>query len=310
MTWELQELSDETLSLLAIDGLGSTTLHKLVQATGGLHEVGHALLNRSVDDIFPSCGADLLRKRMQMINTAALRMSASAAQAKLLTSVDSDFPAQLRPLPACPALLWYRGNIEHASASGVAIVGSRRCTQYGRHQTDVFSSEIARADLAIFSGGARGIDGIAHRAAIRSGSRNVVVLGSGIRMPYPPEHASLFDKIVEVGGVVISEFQCDRAPQPANFPRRNRIVSGLSSSVLVIEAAKRSGALITARIAVEEHGREVFVLPGRIGDSASAGCLRALEEGWVRIALEPGVVIAETKSAYRRLMKSNCEEHQ
>ena len=109
---------------------------------------------------------------------------------------------------------------------------------------------------------------------------------------------------------MISEFPCDSAPKPANFPRRNRIVAGLSSAVLVIEAANRSGALITARIAVEEHGREAFVIPGRIGDNTSAGCLRVLEEGWVQLALDPRVVIEECKNAFERLVKSNCEVRQ
>ena len=151
---------------------------------------------------------------------------------------------------------------------------------------------------------------MAHRAALREGGETVVVLGSGLRIPYPPEHQYLFDKIIEEGGVVISEFPCDCAPKPANFPRRNRIVSGLSSAVLVIEAANRSGALITARIAVEEHGRQAFVIPGRIGDIASAGCLRVLDEGWVQLALDPRVVIEESKIAYERLVKSNCEVRQ
>ncbi len=305
MTWELEQLTDETLSLLAVDGLGGVTLSKLMQASDGVHEVGDQLMSHTLDDVLPSGAGQMLRKRMGRINASSLRMSAQAANAKLLTAADPDFPPLLLPLPACPAILWCRGDVKQLASAGVGIVGSRRCSSYGVQQTTYFTSEFARAGFTIFSGGARGIDGVAHRAAIREQSKNVVVLGAGLRMPYPPEHANLFDQVVEEGGVVISEFSCDCAPKPANFPRRNRIVAGLSSTVLVVEAANRSGALITARIAVEEHGREVFVLPGRIGDAPSAGCLRVLSEGWVQLALEPSVVMIEARAAYDRLVRSN-----
>jgi DNA processing protein len=307
MTWEIQDISSDTLSLLAIDGLGGLTLQTLVDAGGSFHEVGNDLLQGKLDDALPSGAASLLRKRMERINSSALRMSGESANAKVLTAVDCDFPPLLLPLPACPAILWCKGDSSLLATAGVGIVGSRRCSEYGIRQAKLFTKEISQAGLTTFSGGARGIDGVAHRAALQAGGKNVVVLGSGLRIPYPPEHASLFDQIVAEGGVVISEFPCDYAPKPANFPRRNRIVSGLSSVVLVVEAANRSGALITARIAVEEHGREVFVIPGRIGDAASAGCLRVLEEGWVQLALEASVVIIEAKSAHARLVRSNCE---
>jgi DNA processing protein len=306
MTWEVEQLSDETLTLLNIDGLGGLTLSKLVDASGGLHEAGMKLMSHEIDDVLPTGAGTLLRKRMSTINPSALRRSSQGAKAKLLTSVDHDFPPLLHPLPACPAIMWCRGDVSQLASAGVGIVGSRRCSNYGVQQAAAFTKEIARSGLTTFSGGARGIDGVAHRSALREGGKNVVVLGSGLQMPYPPEHSSLFDEVVQEGGVVISEFPCDRAPRPENFPRRNRIVAGLSSTVLVVEAAHRSGALITARIAVEEHGREVFVIPGRIGDAASAGCLRVLEEGWVQIALEPSAVITEANTAYKRFVRSNC----
>ena len=305
MSWEPAQLNNETLSLLSVDGLGANTLQKLVKASSGISNVGNALLKGELDDVLPNGAGNLLRKRMSFVDPNVIRISTEAANAKIVTSVDNDFPQLLRPLPACPAILWYRGNIQKATSVGVGIVGARRCTEYGKQITTIFSGQISRKDMTIYSGGARGIDGIAHRAAIKAGGTNVVVLGSGLRMIYPPEHSSLFEQVIDDGGVVISEFPCDSPPKPASFPRRNRIVAGLSSAVLVIEAANRSGALITARIAVEEHGRDVFVIPGRIGDSASAGCLRVLDEGWVRLALDPEVVIEEAKSAYKRLLKNN-----
>jgi DNA processing protein len=229
-------------------------------------------------------------------------------EAKVVLVTDDDFPQLLSPLPACPSALWFRGNLDAISLASVGIVGARRCTNYGIEQATNFAKEIVRADISVISGGARGIDAAAHRAALKEGGSTVAVLGSGLSVVYPPEHGSLFDSIVSSGGVVMSEFPCNRPPQPAYFPRRNRIVSGLSSVVLVVEAARRSGALITARIAVEEHGRQCFAVPGRIGDNASAGCLQSIRDGWVGIAVHPEDIIEEAVSAWSRLSSVSRNE--
>ena len=157
----------------------------------------------------------------------------------------------------------------------------------------------------MLSGGVRGIDAAAHRAALASGGLTGVVLGSGLDVVYPPEHVELFNAIVESGGVVLSEFPCNREPRPANFPRRNRIVSGLSSVILVIEASKRSGALITARIAVEEHGRQAYAVPGRLGDAASLGCNQSIRDGWMEIAIHTEDIIEEALQAWRSCSQVN-----
>ena len=301
MSWNIDEITDNALRLLCVDGLGGATLSKLVLATGGINEAGDALWSGLPQGVLPSGAGELLRKRMQRMEVDPARFSAEAVEAKIVLVTDDDFPQLLSPLPACPSALWYRGTLEAISLASVGVVGSRRCTQYGLEQATAFSREIVASDIAIVSGGARGIDAAAHRSALQHGGMTAAVLGSGLSVVYPQEHESLFNSIVGNGGIVISEFPCHRPPKPAHFPRRNRIVSGLSSVVLVVEAARRSGALITARIAVEEHGRQCFAVPGRVGDSASAGCLQTIRDGWVGIAVHPNDIIEEAIGSWARL---------
>jgi DNA processing protein len=305
MSWNIDEINDNALRLLCVDGLGGATLSKLVLATGGINEAGDALWSGLPRDVLPLGSGEMLRRKMQRLEVDPARFSAEAVEAKIVLVTDDDFPQLLSPLPACPSALWYRGDLEAVSLASVGVVGSRRCTQYGIEQATVFSKEIVASDIAVVSGGARGIDSAAHRSALQHGGKTAAVLGSGLSVVYPPEHESLFDLIVRNGGVVMSEFPCHRPPRPAHFPRRNRIVSGLSSVVLVVEAARRSGALITARIAVEEHGRQCFVIPGRLGDSASAGCLQTIRDGWVGIAVHPEDVIEEAVASWARLSNVN-----
>ncbi len=305
MSWNIDEITDNALRLLCVDGLGGATLSKLVLATGGINEAGDALWSGLPQDVLPSGAGEMLRERMLRMEVDPARFSAEAMEAKIVLVTDDDFPQLLSPLPACPSALWYRGDLEAVSLASVGVVGSRRCTQYGIEQATVFSKELVDSDIAVVSGGARGIDAAAHRAALQQGGMTAAVLGSGLSVVYPPEHESLFNSIVGNGGVVMSEFPCHRPPRPAYFPRRNRIVSGLSSVVLVVEAARRSGALITARIAVEEHGRQCFAVPGRLGDSASAGCLQTIRDGWVGIAVHPEDIIEEAVSNWARLSKVN-----
>ena len=210
---------------------------------------------------------------------------------EILPSSGADFPPALRTLYDHPILLYRRGRTSDADALAVGIVGSRECTEYGRRQAERFGQELARLRITVVSGLARGTDTAAHRGALKAPEgRTIAFLGSGLLRVYPPENARLLDELSE-RGAVFSEFPLQSAPETANFPRRNRLISGLSLGVLVIEAAERSGALITADWALEQ-GRDVFCLPGSIESPMSRGCHRLIKQG-AKLVEEPADILEE-----------------
>jgi DNA processing protein len=196
---------------------------------------------------------------------------------QILAEAYEPYPRVLRDLPDPPAVLFMQGQLLPQDAMAVAIVGSRHATQYGLAQAERLAGSLARAGLTIVSGLARGIDGAAHRGAMAAGGRTIAVLGSGLLNIYPPEHRELAREVAE-HGAVISESPPQAQPLAGVFPQRNRIISGLSLGVIVVEAAVSSGALITARHAGEQ-GREVFAVPGRIDSRMSHGCHRLIRDG-------------------------------
>ncbi len=201
----------------------------------------------------------------------------------LICPDDEVYPALLKEIPDPPAVLYLKGDLQPRDLNAVAIVGSRKCSFYGREQAERFAALLAGAGFTVISGGARGIDSSAHRGAMsHPQGRTIAVLGSGIDIPYPPENAPLFEEIAKSGrGAVLSEYPLGSPPMKENFPRRNRIVSGLSRGVLVIEADVKSGALITARQAVDDHARTVFALPGRVDNALSEGPHQLIRDGAV-----------------------------
>jgi len=189
---------------------------------------------------------------------------------------DSDYPALLKEIDSSPLLLYLKGQAEVLGKVSFAIVGSRVASNYGMLLAKDYAKQLSGLGIIIVSGLARGIDTAAHQGAVKSG-QTVAVLGSGLLNIYPRENQGLVQSIIEKGAVV-SEFPLQTAPLPENFPRRNRIVSGLSKGVLVVEAKARSGALITARLAVEQN-RDVFAVPGNINSSLSEGPHKLIKEG-------------------------------
>lgn len=195
----------------------------------------------------------------------------------VLTRIDPAYPALLAEIPAPPPVLYVLGSLVPTDATAVSIVGTRRMTPYGREVTDRLAGDLAGAGVTIVSGLARGVDGVAHEAALRAGGRTIAVLGSGVMNIYPPEHRKLAARIVEQGAI-ISDYAPDQQPDGPNFPARNRIISGLSLGVVVVEAPEKSGALITVDFAADQ-GRDVFVVPGSVLSAKSDGCNRLLRDG-------------------------------
>ena len=196
---------------------------------------------------------------------------------RLITFDDPSYPERLREIPDPPVILYVNGELPVKNEKTISIVGTRRPTPYGRKVAEYLAGELARDGWIIISGMARGIDGIAHKKALESGGKSVGVLGCGIDIIYPGEHQELFDNITR-NGAIVSEFPPGTPPEKYNFPRRNRIISGISWGTLVIEAAEGSGSLITAHFALDQ-GREVFAVPGNISSKMSKGTNRLIKEG-------------------------------
>jgi DNA processing protein len=190
---------------------------------------------------------------------------------------DQEYPAQLRELPLMPPLFYVRGALLEDDALAVAVVGSRLATEYGTGMAEEIAAGLAARGVTIVSGLARGIDTAAHRGALRAGGRTIAVLGSGIDVIYPPENRALAARI-EASGAVMSQFEPGVPPFPQHFPLRNQVIAGLALAVVVVEAAERSGALITARLAAD-FGREVMAVPGRAGSPSSRGAHALIRDG-------------------------------
>ncbi len=194
-----------------------------------------------------------------------------------LTWYDSDYPARLLQIPDPPPVLYVRGELTAEDEWAVAIVGTRRASAYGKTVTQRLAADLAANYVTIVSGLARGIDGEAHRATVKAGGRTIAVLGCGLDLIYPPEHRHLAQEIVE-NGALISEYSLGTPPEASNFPPRNRVISGLSLGVLVVEAGIKSGALITADYAADQ-GRDVFAVPGNLYARSSVGTNRLIQDG-------------------------------
>jgi len=196
---------------------------------------------------------------------------------RALGSADARYPARLAEVPDAPATLHVRGALVDADALAVAIVGSRRATPYGLEVAETLAADLAARGVTIVSGLARGIDSAAHRGALRVGGRTLAVLGSGVDVIYPPENRRLADEIA-ARGAVLSQFAPGTPPLPQNFPARNQVIAALSLAVVIVEAAEKSGSLITARLAAE-LGREVLAVPGRVTAPESRGANRLIQDG-------------------------------
>lgn len=207
---------------------------------------------------------------------------------RFITPLDDAYPNRLLELYDYPMGLYVKGDLPKDQQPSVAIVGARSCSAYGKQVAEEFGRALAQEQVQIISGLASGIDGAAHRGALRAGSPTFGILGCGVNICYPSSNYPLFEAMTGCGGV-ISEFSPGEQPKARHFPMRNRIISGLCDVALVVEARERSGSLITAELALEQ-GREVYAVPGRVTDLLSAGCNKLIEQG-AGVALSPGTIL-------------------
>lgn len=234
--------------------------------------------------------------------------SASRAGVRILTQANPEYPKALLTIYDPPILLWIRGSLLDSDSISIGMVGTRQPSHYGRSQAERFTSQLSRLGFTVVSGLARGIDSVCHRSALKAGGRTLAVLGSGLDHIYPEENRDLVVEIAE-NGAVISEFPMDTGPSRENFPRRNRIIAGISLGVLVVEAPHRSGSLITARIA-NELGREVFAIPGRIDQRNAEGGNHLIQRGEAKLVSSVEEVIEEFGPVADGLIPCNREMEQ
>ncbi|ADK84499.1 DNA protecting protein DprA [Desulfarculus baarsii DSM 2075] len=265
-----EELLD-WLGLRLIPGVGGVTFARLLDAFGRPgRALGAPLEALSAVPGLRRTLAEAISRRAWSEEPSLQLERLAEVGGRVITLADPEYPPLLANAFAPPPLLFVRGDLGPCREGGVAVVGSRNMTTYGQRMAAELGRDLARAGLSVISGLARGVDGQAHRAALEAGGHTVGVLGCGLDVAYPPEHAGLIERMAGQGAVV-SEFPMGSPPAQANFPVRNRIIAGLSRAVVVVEAGLRSGALITARHALEEN-REVFAVPGLAGLASSAGC--------------------------------------
>ena len=266
------------LRLHLAEGVGAITFARLIEAFGDVESAAGAGKAgwKQVEGVGPKKAEALAAVTDELVDTEIAE--AEKRGAAIICLEDDSYPAALKSIYDPPAVLYVRGDLAAADAVALAVVGSRRCTHYGMEQAERFGQLLARAGFTVVSGGARGIDTAAHRSAAAVG-RTIAVMGCGLATLYPPENAGLFERIVsERQGAIVSEIPMLWPPVSRNFPQRNRIISGLSLGVLIVEAARRSGALITAREAAEQ-GREVFAVPGRVDSPLSFGANQLIRDG-------------------------------
>ena len=280
MTPDLPPAVRDLLALHLTPGLGPIRIAALIEHFGSA-AAARAATASALQNV-PGIGSQLSSQLAQQlpnvdIDTEIAR--AARAGASILALGTPDYPPHLATIPAAPPILYALGGLTARDERGVSLVGTRNPNAYGKRVAKQLAEGLARAGVTVVSGMARGVDGIAHRAALDAGGRTVAVLGSGLSRMYPPEHAALAEAIAKAGAVVTECFM-EEGPSKGSFPARNRIISGLSRVIVIVQAPRESGALITATHAAEQ-GKTVLAVPGPIDDDAQAGCLHLLRQGAV-----------------------------
>ena len=283
--------------LTLIKGVGSKRQRSLLENIGSPKDIYDASLKQllNCEGIGDSTARNILEYR-SLDRAEAILDKCNILGIKILVLTDELYPKIAKSIEEMPVLLYYKGTLIENS-TGVAIVGARRCTDYGKTVTDRAASFLARENISVISGMAKGIDSYAHTSALKEGGYTIAVLGNGLDICYPPEHRELMDEIVK-NGVIISQYPPGTPANPKHFPKRNLIISAWAHKILVIEASERSGSLITANYG-KEYGREVFALPDNIFNRESKGTNKLILDG-SKIYLNENQLLIEDELRYKK----------
>jgi DNA processing protein len=269
---------DYWLALSLTPGIGPTRGKKLVNRFGTPQAVFHASLTELEAVGIMAVSAQAIANGTSLVSAEEELAKAKAAEAVIVTPADELYPQRLLEIYDPPLCLYVRGDASLLSRPGIAVVGTRHPTPYGVGMAERLSCDLSARSIIIISGLARGVDTAAHRGVVNAKGKTIAIFGTGIDVVYPRENRKLADQILSLGGALISEFPVGTQPTPQNFPIRNRIISGLSLGVLVVEAAEYSGTRITARYALEQ-GREVYAVPGNVTNKQSWGPNTLIKQG-------------------------------
>ena len=305
---KIDQLIDLNL-LLSIEGIGPGKIRTLLSKFKSIEKILSSDFNSliSINGINSS-----LAKRIQRIN--ALRKNTSSIiiselekldklNAQIITVWDKEYPPLLKKIYDPPLLFYFKGNFAENDNYSISVVGTRIPTNYGKIQAEKFSKELTEQRITIVSGLARGIDSIAHKTVLKNNGRTIAVIGSGLDVIYPPENKNLFDEITEKG-VVISEYKLGTKPDAPNFPKRNRIISGLSLGCLIVETGSSGGAMQTASFALDQN-REVFAVPGNLGIKQSEGTNLLIQKGEAKLVSTAEDILVELELKLKPVLGKN-----
>lgn len=303
-----QQIVDLRL-LMSVDGIGIGKIKNLLAKFHSTEKV----LSASIKELMDVDGLSInLAQRIQrsndhrteyedIVNSELERLF--KINGTLLTLWDDEFPSILRKIYDPPILLYVKGKFHDSDDYSIAVVGTRQPTNYGKIQAEKIVTDLAKQKITIVSGMARGIDSIAHRTALKNNGRTIAVLGSGLNVIYPPENSKLYEEISE-SGVVLSEYPLDTKPDAVNFPKRNRIISGLSLGCVVIETGITGGAMQTAALALDQ-GREVFAIPGNLGVRQSEGTNLLIQKGEAELITNAEDILIELELKLKPVIGKN-----
>jgi len=301
--------SHETICWLALaltPGLGPSRIRKLVEHFGSAERILQASLTELEATGMQAVSAQALATGKSLELAQEELAKAAQANAKIISHSDPAYPPRLKEIYDPPVILFVKGSIELLSATGIAMVGTRHPTPYGTGMAERLATDLAARGLVIISGLARGIDTASHRGAIVAKGKTIAVLGTGIDVAYPKENTRLAEQILVLGGALITEFPIGTSPVPQNFPIRNRIISGMSAGVLVVEAAEYSGTRITSRCALEQN-RDVYAVPGNVTNKNSWGPNTLIKQGAKLVATWEDVW-EELPTDIQLMLKSTANE--